>query len=76
MVFKALRVPTLTEEVVDKLEMALSDIPGITYFAAGIEAQEFNIVFDDEQLDLQTLAHIMAQVGCPLRNINWVISEL
>lgn len=68
--FKALRVPALTSEVASDLETLLQSLPGVSTFKIVVETQTLEILFDDKQLDLPTLAQEMAMVGCPLRNIN------
>jgi hypothetical protein len=70
MEFKALRVPTLTEEVAVNLEALLTDLRGVKQFTITLETQELSIKFDDDRLGFQTLAQEMATVGCSLRNID------
>jgi hypothetical protein len=70
MEFKALRVPTLTEEVAVNLESLLSDLQGVKQFKITLDTQELYIMFDENQLGFQTLAQEMAKVGCPLRDID------
>ncbi len=70
MEFKALHVPTLTEEVAGDLELLLNDLPGVEQFKITLETQELYIMFDDSHIEFQTLAQAMSKVGCSLRNIN------
>jgi acetoin utilization protein AcuB len=67
---KALRVPSLTEEVAINLKMLLNDLPGVEHFVVALETQEVHVIFDEHRLSVQSLAQEMARVGCPLRNIN------
>ncbi len=68
--FKALRIVDLTEEVAKKLDASLKSLPGIQQFTITLATQELYILFDEKQLSFQTLAQVMAEAGCPLRNIN------
>ncbi|MFQ5576761.1 MAG: hypothetical protein ACE5G8_07215 [Anaerolineae bacterium] len=70
MEFKALRVPTLTQEVADSLDRSLRTLPGVQKFAIILETQELYIMFDENQVGFQTLVQEMAKVGCSLRNID------
>lgn len=68
--FKALHIVDLTEEVAKKLDASLKSLPGIQQFTITLATQELYILFDEKQLSFQTLAQVMAEAGCPLRNIN------
>ena len=70
MEFKALRVPTLTEEVATNLETRLRDLPGVMQFKITLESQEVYIKFDENQLGFRRLVQEMAKVGCSLRDID------
>lgn len=70
MEFKALHIPTLTEEVAVRLEANLKRLPGIEQLTIMLETQEFQIVFDEDQVSFRTLAQEMEKVGCPLRGIS------
>ncbi len=70
MEFKALRVPALNKKVADELEHTLSELSGVKKFEITLETQELYIMFDENQVGFQTLAHEMAKVGCSLKNID------
>jgi hypothetical protein len=70
MEFKALRVPALTADVANNLELLLDDLSGVEQFTITLETQELSIKFDENQLGFQTLAQKMAKVGCSLHNID------
>jgi len=70
MEFKALRVPALTEEVVQNLNTRLPAIKGVQDFQITPETQELYIMFDENQIGFQTLAQELAKAGCPLKNID------
>ncbi len=70
MEFKALRVPALTEEVVQNLNARLPAIEGVQNFQITPETQELYIMFDENQIGFQTLAQELAKAGCPLKNID------
>ena len=67
--FKALRVPTLTEEMALRLENVLDELPGIEQFVIGLETRELDIIFDENLLGFPTLVKAMAGAGCSLRHI-------
>lgn len=69
MEFKALNVPGLTEEMADNLVVTLQQLEGIQHLSIKPETRELNIVFNENQLSFQSLAHAMAQAGCPLHHI-------
>lgn len=73
MEFEALHVVALTEEVARGLETSLQHLPGIEQLGINLQTQEIRILFDESQLALVTLTQLMAQAGCPLRNINAVL---
>ncbi len=70
MEFRALRIPTLTEEVGVKLEGVLHALPGVDDFAITLETQELRIYFDENQVAFRTLAHELAKAGCSLKDID------
>lgn len=70
MEFKALHIPTLTEEVATKLETRFQCLPGIEQLTITLETQEVDIVFDEDQIGFRTLAQELEAVGCPLRGIS------
>jgi hypothetical protein len=70
MEFEALHVAALTEEVARGLEISLRNLPGIEQLRINLQTQELQILFDESQLAFLTLTQIMAQAGCPLRNMN------
>lgn len=70
MEFKALHIPTLTEEVAVKLEAELNRLPGIKQLTITLETREFDIVFDEDQVGFRTLAQQLEKAGCPLRGIS------
>jgi len=70
MEFKALRVATLTEDVADKLEASLTDLPGVTDFTIALATKEVSIVFDENQLSFRALVKVMTEAGCPLQRID------
>ena len=70
MEFKALRVPTLTQEVALNLETLLSNLSGLEQLKINLETQELYIVFDEQQLGFHRLVQEMAKAGCPLRYID------
>ncbi|NJN95331.1 MAG: hypothetical protein HC875_15090 [Anaerolineales bacterium] len=70
MEFKALHIPTLTEDVAVKLEAGLKCLPGIRQLTITLETQEFDIVFDEDQVGFRTVAQEMEKAGCPLRGIS------
>jgi hypothetical protein len=45
-------------------------LPGIEQLRINLQTQELQILFDESQLAFLTLTQIMAQAGCPLRNMN------
>jgi nucleotide-binding universal stress UspA family protein len=67
--FRALRVPTLTEEVAVKLEILFRDLPGIEQFTITLATQELQVVFDEEQLNFRILVQTLANAGCALQTI-------
>ncbi|MCG3209641.1 MAG: hypothetical protein FOGNACKC_03268 [Anaerolineae bacterium] len=73
MEFKALRVPSLTEDVASKLETLLGNLPGVERFSITLDTQELHIVFDEEQLTFRTLVQEMSTAGCSLKNIDAAI---
>jgi len=70
MEFRALRIPTLTEEVGERLEGALRALPGVDDFTITLETQELYIRFDENQVGFQMLVQEMAKAGCSLQNID------
>lgn len=70
MEFRVLHTSSLTEEIAQKLEKLLTDLPGIQRFTIAVEHQEFHITFDESQLAFRSLIREMSKVGCPLRSIN------
>lgn len=70
MEFKALHIPMLTEEVAAKLEAGLGCLLGIEQLAITLGTQELELVFDEEQIDLPTLAQELEKACCPLRGIS------
>jgi hypothetical protein len=70
MEFKALRVPSLTEEVAKNLDFLLSSLVGVQNFSIKLESQELNIIFDENQLSFRTLIQEMTDAGCSLHNID------
>jgi hypothetical protein len=70
MEFKALRVPSLTEEVAKNLDFLLSSLVGVENFSIKLETQELNIIFDENQLSFRTLILEMTDAGCSLHNID------
>lgn len=70
MEFKALHIPTLTEEVAVKLEARFRPLPGIKQLTITVETQEFRIVFDENQVGFRTLVQELEKAGCPLRGIS------
>ena len=73
--FKALQVPDLTAEVADKLEASLRTLSGIKKFKITLRDQELYVAFDEQTLPFQTLAQILAEAGCPLRNMRAVFIQ-
>jgi copper chaperone CopZ len=69
MEFKALRVPTLNQDVAQTLETLLNHLPGVEHFVITLEHSELCVVFDENQLDLHTLVQVLAQAGCPVQRI-------
>jgi nucleotide-binding universal stress UspA family protein len=67
--FKALRVPTLTEEVAVKLELLFRDLPGIEQFTITLATQELQVIFDEDRLDFRILVQVLAEAGCALQTI-------
>jgi hypothetical protein len=72
MEIKALNVPNLTHEVAHRLETSLGERPGVELLNILLDSQELYISFNERVLNLPTLARIMAEAGCPLRNISAV----
>jgi hypothetical protein len=70
MEFKALRVPSLTEEVAKNLGHLLENLAGVHSYTITTDTQELRIVFDENQLGFKTLVQEMAEVGCSLQNID------
>ena len=70
MEFKALRIPSLTEDVAKNLEFLLSGLAGVENFNIRLETQELNIVFDENRLSFRTLIQEMTDAGCSLHNID------
>jgi hypothetical protein len=70
MEFEALHVTSLTEEVALGLEKSLRRLPGIEKLRINLQTHELQILFDESQLAFLTLTQILAQAGCPLRNMN------
>ena len=70
MEFKALRIPSLTEDVAKNLDFLLSGLAGVEYFSIRLETQELNIVFDENRLSFRTLIQEMTDAGCSLHNID------
>ena len=70
MEFKALRIPSLTEDVANNLDFLLSDLAGVENFNIRLETQELNIVFDENRLSFRTLIQEMTDAGCSLHNID------
>lgn len=70
MEFKAIHIPTLTEEVAVRLEARLRSLPGVAKLIIAVERQEFQIVFDEDQVSFRTLAQELEKAGCPLRGIS------
>lgn len=70
MEFKALHIPTLTEEVAAKLELELNRLPGIKQLTITLETREFDIIFDEDQVGFRTLAQQLEKAGCPLHGIS------
>lgn len=70
MEFKALHIPTLTEEVAARLETGFRRLPGIQQFTITVETREFRIVFDENQVGFRTLVQELEKAGCPLRGIS------
>lgn len=68
--FEALHVPALTEEVAIRLEQFLKQSPGIVHLQINLEGRALQIRFDEERVDFLQLTQIMAQAGCPLRQID------
>lgn len=68
--FEALHVPALTEEVATRLEQFLKQSPGIVHLQINLEGRALQIRFDEERVDFLQLTQIMAQAGCPLRQID------
>ena len=70
MVFKALRVPTLTEEIAANLKHRLNNLPGAEQFTFNLETQELNVIFNENELTFQTLIQEMTEAGCALQQID------
>ena len=70
MEFRALHTTSMTEELARRLEVLLTNLPGVQKFIIAVERQEFCIVFDETQLGFRTLVNEIGRVGCPLRSIN------
>jgi hypothetical protein len=70
MEFKALRVPSLTEEVAKNLELLLENLIGVISYDIKTDTRELHIVFDEHQLGFKTLIQELAEVGCSLKNID------
>jgi len=70
MEFRALRVPTLTEEIAVNLNRRLNTLPGAQQFSFNLETRELQIVFDENQLSFRTLIQEMTQAGCALQQID------
>ena len=70
MEFKALRIPSLTEDVAKNLDFLLSGLAGVENFNIRLETQELNIVFDENRLSFRTLIQEMTDAGCSLHNID------
>ena len=70
MEFKALRIPTLTEEVAANLRLRLNNLPGTEQFNVNLESQALDIIFDEKQLSFEVLVQEMAKAGCALQNID------
>ncbi|NJN94544.1 MAG: hypothetical protein HC875_10835 [Anaerolineales bacterium] len=68
--FEALHIPALTEEVAVKLEQFLSRSPGIVQIQIDLERRALQIRFDEARVDFLQLTKIMAEAGCPLRQID------
>jgi copper chaperone CopZ len=68
--FEALHVPALTEEVAINLEQFLTQIPGIVQLQINVESRALQIRFDEARVDFLQLTQVMAQAGCPLRQID------
>ena len=75
MELKALNVPTMTEEVADKLRTLLQGLDGIEHFYINLEGQELRIIFDEGRLGFQLLSQRLATAGCPLRSITAVLLQ-
>jgi hypothetical protein len=73
MELEALHVTVLTEEVGLRLEAALGQLVGIEGLRIDLEEQEIQIWFDERRLGFLRLTQVLAEVGCPLRNINAVV---
>lgn len=70
MEFKALRAPTLTEEIAGNLAKQLNTLPGAKQFTVNLETQEMRIIFDEDKLSFKTLIQEMNRAGCALQNID------
>ncbi|OQY30262.1 MAG: hypothetical protein B6243_10590 [Anaerolineaceae bacterium 4572_5.2] len=70
MEFRALRIPTLTEEVGVKLEGVLHSLPGVDDFSITLETQELRVHFDENQVAFRILIHELAKAGCSLKDID------
>ncbi len=70
MEFKALRVPTLTEDVALNLDKLFTNLAGIEKYTITMDSQELDIVFDENQLSFRMLVQEMTEVGCSLQNID------
>jgi hypothetical protein len=70
MQFKALRIPSLTQDTVSKLEALLSNLTGVERFDIALDTQELSIVFDEEQLSFRHLVKTLSEAGCSLHHID------
>ena len=70
MEFKALRVPSLTEDIAKNLEFLLNGLTGVEKYSIKLDTQELDIVFDENQLSFRMLIQEMTDAGCSLHNID------
>lgn len=70
MEFKALRIPSLTQDVAYNLETLFSNLSGIERYSITLDTQELDIVFDENQLSFRALVQEMTAAGCPLQGID------
>jgi len=70
MVFKALHISTLTEEVATNLKILLHSLSGVEKYSISLDTQEVAITFNENQLSFKSLTEEMNKAGCALQNID------